>query len=229
MSEAFDGFGDDVLEFYEGLAADNSRTYWEAHRDVYHRGVAEPMAALAAELADEFGSVKIFRPYRDLRFSADKRPYKEYASMVAGYSPDRVGGGGWYLSLSRTGLVLGGGYHEPVRDQLDRFRRLQDDVDVAADLDRTLARLTSAGFAPTREGSLKTAPRGWPRDHPRLDLLRLRDLVVVARHEPDAWLADRRCLEVVRSGWRTVSTWNAWLDEHVGPTRQPAPGSSTPT
>ncbi len=216
MTQTFHGFGEDALDFYDGLAADNSRTYWQAHRDVYERAVAAPMAALAAELEPEFGPAKIFRPHRDLRFSADKRPYKEQAAMVVGYDPQRAGSGGCYLSLSRTGLLLGGGYHQPTKGQLDRFRRLQDDADVAADLDRTLDRLTSAGFALEREGALKTAPRGWPRDHPRLELLRLRDLVVVARHEPQEWLVDRRCLDVVRSGWRTVTTWNTWLDRNVG-------------
>jgi uncharacterized protein (TIGR02453 family) len=222
MSERFEGFGEAALEFYEGLAADNSRTYWQAHREVYERAVAAPLAALAEELEPEFGGVKIFRPNRDLRFSADKRPYKEHASLVAGYDVAHPGSG-LYLSLSRTGLVLGGGYHEPARDQLDRFRQLQDDAEVAADLDQTLHSLASAGFRLMEEGSLKTAPRGWPRDHPRLDLLRLTHLVVIAYHEPAAWLVERRCLDVVRDGWRTVSTWNSWLERHVGPSTQPAP------
>src|SRR4051794_32035587 len=87
---SFDGFGDRVLDFFEGLTADNSRTYWKAHEDVYREHVAKPLAALAAELAPEFGEPKIFRPYRDVRFSPDKRPYQEHASLSVG----RDDGGG---------------------------------------------------------------------------------------------------------------------------------------
>src|SRR3954470_24564204 len=89
----FEGFGERVLDFYEGLAADNSRTYWKAHEAVYREHVAEPLAALAAELTPEFGAPKIFRPYRDLRFSSDKRPYAEHASLAVA----REDGGGLYL------------------------------------------------------------------------------------------------------------------------------------
>lgn len=98
----FEGFGEDALEFYLGLAADNSRTYWQAHRPRYEASVARPLRALASELEPDYGPFKIFRPYRDVRFSPDKRPYKEAAGMVA----EGVGGGrctsssGWTVSWS---------------------------------------------------------------------------------------------------------------------------------
>jgi uncharacterized protein (TIGR02453 family) len=209
----FDGFGERALDFYEGLAADNSRTYWQAHQEIYREHVAEPLRALAAELSVEFGEPKIFRPYRDLRFSADKRPYQEHASMSVG----RDDGGGLYLSLSPDGLMLAGGYYQPARDQLERFRRLQDDPDVVADLDAELAALAERGYPLHEHDALKGAPRGWPRDHPRIDLLRRTRLVVGARHEPGEWLHTPKCLDVVREGWRVVDTWNAWLHANVGP------------
>src|SRR4051794_16595584 len=164
----FEGFGERALDFFEGLAADNSRTYWKAHEDVYREHVAEPLAALAAELAPEFGAPKIFRPYRDVRFSADKRPYQEQASLGVG----RDDGGGLHLSLSPAGLLLAGGYWQPARDQLERFRELQDDADVTADLDVELAALAERGYSLGEDGLLRTAPRGRPRDHPRIALLR---------------------------------------------------------
>src|ERR1051325_11884594 len=73
---AFRGWPAEALEFYEGLEADNSKTYWTAHKTVYDEKVHAPMLALLAELEPEFGAGKIFRPYRDVRFSADKSPYK---------------------------------------------------------------------------------------------------------------------------------------------------------
>jgi uncharacterized protein (TIGR02453 family) len=211
----FEGFGDRALDFYEGLTADNSRTYWKANEDVYREHVAGPLAALAAELAPEFGEPKIFRPHRDLRFSADKRPYQEHAGLGA----ERDDGGGLYLSLSAEGLLLAGGYWQPARDQLERFRRLQDDPDAVADLDVELGALAERGYLLGEDGQLRSAPRGWRRDHPRIDLLRRTRLAVHRRLEPGDWLHTPQCLDVVREGWRVVDTWNAWLHANVAPFR----------
>jgi uncharacterized protein (TIGR02453 family) len=216
----FAGFGARALDFYEGLSADNSRAYWQAHEGVYRADVAAPLAALAAALEPEFGPVKVFRPYRDLRFSRDKRPYQEHASVAAPTGGPRPVGG-LYLALSADGLLLAGGYHTPERDQLDRFRRVQDDDAAAADLDAALARLATAGYPLDDGAPLASAPRGWRRDHPRIDLLRRTSLVVGRMHEPEEWVFDERCLAVVVEGWRTVREWTAWLDANVGPSRLP--------
>jgi uncharacterized protein (DUF2461 family) len=71
---AFSGWPVEAVEFYEGLQADNSTVYWQDHRAVYERDVRGPMEQLLAELADEFGAGKLFRPYRDVRFSATAPP-----------------------------------------------------------------------------------------------------------------------------------------------------------
>src|SRR5258707_2617531 len=81
---AFDGWPEEALEFYEGLAADNSKAYWTANQAVYQDAVLRPMTDLVDELAAEFGEAKIFRPYRDVRFSADKSPYKTHIGAVLG-------------------------------------------------------------------------------------------------------------------------------------------------
>ncbi len=69
---AFKGWPAEAIEFFEGLEADNSKAYWQANKSVYEQAVREPMNALLAELAPEFGEGKVYRPYRDVRFSADK-------------------------------------------------------------------------------------------------------------------------------------------------------------
>ncbi len=210
VADGFHGFGEQALFFYEGLTADNSRTYWQRHKDVYERDVLGPFRALGDELADEFGEAKIFRPHRDVRFSADKRPYKENAGMVV------QDGAALYVGLSVEGLFIAAGYYQPSRDQLERFRRLQDEPAVTAHLDRLLDGLAARGY-PLGEGDpLRTAPRGWSRDHPRIDMLRLRRLTVGALHEPGPWLHTPECLDLVRDGWRVGREWNTWLDEHVG-------------
>ena len=70
-SPTFSGFPPGALSFYAELEDVNSRDWWLAHKDVYERDVREPMLALLDGLEDEFGPAKLFRPNRDVRFSAD--------------------------------------------------------------------------------------------------------------------------------------------------------------
>ncbi len=213
----FTGFGPAAFEFYEGLAADNSKVYWTRHADVYASDVAEPLRELAAAIEPEFGEPKIFRPYRDLRFSADRRPYHEYARL--GVRPDRADGastGVLFLALSADGLFLASGQYEPSREQLQRFRTLQDDPAVAADLDETLGDLAADGVPLDDGHPLKTVPRGWSKDHPRIDLIRRTRLTASVQYPPAPEIHDRRCLELIVGSWRRLDRWNRWLDENVG-------------
>mgnify|MGYP001791699231 CR=1 FL=1 len=87
----FTGWTDAALDFFEGLEIDNSRAYWQAHKNVYDEQVRAPMEALLAELSKEFGEGKVFRPHRDIRFSADKTPYKNQSgASLAGHGNVQV-------------------------------------------------------------------------------------------------------------------------------------------
>jgi uncharacterized protein (TIGR02453 family) len=208
----FAGFPERALIFFEGLEADNSKPYWTDHKDVYEQHVRAPLLALLAELEDEFGAGKIFRPYRDVRFSKDKTPYKTNAAawVEAGY----------YLSLSADGLFLGGGLYRPAPDQLDRLRRaVADDVQGAA-LERVVAALVTAGFEVGGD-TMSRAPRGYPADHPRVELLRHRSLVASRHWEPAPWLHTRSALTRVRDAWRAIVPLNDWLRTNVGASDQP--------
>ncbi len=110
--DRFSGFPPDALAFYAGLAADNSKTYFDAHREVYESCVREPLELLLVELAPEFGTGKVFRPHRDVRFSKDKSPYKLAASAVL--SRDGAACTAHYVELSAAGLRLGGGMWSPI-------------------------------------------------------------------------------------------------------------------
>src|SRR3954451_9103578 len=81
---AFRGWPMAAIDFFDGLEEDNSREYWLTHKAVYDEAVRAPMEELLAELADEFGESKIFRPNRDVRFSADKSPYKTNIAATLG-------------------------------------------------------------------------------------------------------------------------------------------------
>jgi uncharacterized protein (TIGR02453 family) len=208
----FDGFPEQALIFYEGLEADNSKPYWTDHKATYESCVRAPMEALLAELEAEFGAAKIFRPYRDVRFSRDKTPYK---TAIYGVTQ-----GGGYVQLSARGLMAAGGYHEMTSDQVERMRRAVADDVRGPELDRVVAALRRAGYEVDGD-RLKTVPRGYPADHPRADLLRYRSLVAWRQWGQEPWLHGRQPLAKVRAAWRAIRPLRAWLDANVGPSDKP--------
>src|ERR1700745_2773992 len=111
---AFSGWPEEALDFYDGLLADNTKTYWTEHKAVYADKVLAPMTELTEELAAEFGEPKIFRPYRDIRFSKDKTPYKTHIGATVGDS--------CYVQLSVEGLGAGAGMWEMNSGKLARYR-----------------------------------------------------------------------------------------------------------
>ena len=170
----FTGFGAGLVDFYRGLHAENSREYFHGHRDTYEDDVRTPLELLAGELGEEFGEPKVFRPNRDLRFTPDKRPYKEQASLVVeATGRDEPSTGALYAQVSADGLLVAGGWYMPTKEQLAAFRQAVDDGEPGDEIDRLLASSSDAGLELRTEGSLTTAPRGWPRDHPRIELLQI--------------------------------------------------------
>ncbi len=213
---SFDGFPEQALEFYEGLEADNSKAYWTDHRATYDSCVRAPLEALLARLEPEFGRAKVFRPYRDVRFSRDRTPYKTAAAAAVG---DDVQGG-LYLQLSAAGLMLAGGAHGLATDQARRLRAAIADDRPGRTLVAVLDRLRAAGF--TVEGDrLKRLPKDWGPDHPRADLLTLKTLFAVQQHEPQEWLQSPETADRVAAAWRALGPLNTWLRDQVGPSRGP--------
>jgi uncharacterized protein (TIGR02453 family) len=208
----FTGFPPEALAFYEGLDADNSKAYWHAHRETYEDCVREPLELLVAELAPEFGAAKVFRPYRDVRFSKDKRPYKSHAAAIARH--DGHTSAARYVEVSAKGLRLGGGMWEPDRTRLERIRRAIDDDASGGELERIRAKLETHGLTLTAP-ELKTAPRGYPKDHPRIDLLRRKRYGALVQPGTGPWLHDRRALDRVRSTWRELAPLLDWLERHT--------------
>ena len=149
----FKGWPDSALDFYEGLEADNSRAYWNDHKHVYEGDVKAPMEALLAELASEFGESRLFRPYRDTRFSRDKSPYK---TAIAA----RIGEG--YVQFSGNGLMAGAGTYHMAPDQLDRYREAAAADRTGRKLGAVVDALRADAIEVTAMETLKTAPRGYP-------------------------------------------------------------------
>jgi uncharacterized protein (TIGR02453 family) len=204
----FHGWTDAALDFYEGLEVDNSKAYWQSHKNIYDEQVVGPMRALLDELSHEFGEAKIFRPNRDIRFSADKSPYKTQAgATLAGHG---------YVQLSAEGLAVASGTYVFATDQLTRYRRA-----VALDLPgKALAKIVgqarAGGLTITAAGTLTTAPRGYPKDHPRIELLRMKGLVTWKKWPVEPWLATAEAKGKVVAVFRDSMPLVEWLDAHVG-------------
>jgi uncharacterized protein (TIGR02453 family) len=205
---AFRGWPVEAVEFFEGLLADNSKPYWQDHKDVYERDVRAPMDALLAELEPEFGAGKVFRPYRDVRFSKDKAPYKTAiaASMAEG----------GYLQMSADGLAAGTGLYRPATDQLERYRAAVADDRSGRALVALVEDLRAAKIDVTAHETLKTAPRGYPKDHPRIDLLRQKGLIAWREWPVGAWLGTKKAKDRVVGLLHAAAPMNAWLEQHVG-------------
>jgi uncharacterized protein (TIGR02453 family) len=212
---SFDGFPDEGLIFYEGLEADNSKTYWTRNKASYDTHVRTPLQAMLDELAAEFGVAKVFRPYRDVRFSHDKTPYKTHQGAVI--TPDGRGVGSWYVQISADGLRVSGGCWRLESDQVARLRRAVADAVQGPRLEQEVGRLASAGWRIEGE-RLSRLPAGYSADDDRGDLLRHKSLHATRSWEPAAWLHTPRALEEVRSAWRELHTLNAWLADNVGAT-----------
>jgi uncharacterized protein (TIGR02453 family) len=208
---AFSGFPVAAFEFYEGLAADNSKTYWTAHKDVYEEAVRAPMEALASQLEAEFGPAKAFRPYRDVRFSADKSPYKTHQGLFC----QTAGGVGYYLQLDAEGLMTAGGFYSHDKEQTARYRSAVDGPATGAELEKLLTALRRKGFEVGGD-TVRTRPRGVPADHPRLELMRHESLTAHRRHPAEEKVETSKAFELVRGDWRALRPFNEWVTANVG-------------
>jgi uncharacterized protein (TIGR02453 family) len=203
---AFKGWPVEAVEFYEGLAADNSKPYWQEHKAVYEQAVKAPMDELLTELAGEFGEGRVFRPYRDVRFSRDKEPYK---LNCAAHLP------GGYISFSADGLFFGSGLYRPEPAQLQHFRAAVDDERSGSELESTLADLRKGGYEVGAREVLKTAPKGYPKDHPRIELLRQKGILMSRSWPVGAWLGTRKARDRVVAGLEAARPLNSWLERFV--------------
>jgi uncharacterized protein (TIGR02453 family) len=203
----FRGWPVEALEFYEGLEADNSKAYWQQHKETYETVVRAPMEELLAELRPEWGEGRIFRPYRDVRFSADKSPYKTNIAATIGSR---------YVQLTADGLAAGAGRWEMSPEQLARYREAVDEDAAGGDLERIVAAIRRAGVEAMGHGVLKTAPKGYPKDHPRIELLRFKGIVAWREWPAGAWLGTAKAKDRVIELFHTAEPLNVWLASHVG-------------
>lgn len=199
-----------AVDFFAELEVNNTRQWWAAHKEAHERLVRDPMTALGEALAGEFGAAKVFRPHRDVRFSADKSPYKTHQGVVIETGPRM----GWYVQISARGLMVAAGWYAGSPTQIARYREAVSGPQ-GAELERIVARLRLDGYEIGGE-VLASRPRGVERDHPRLELLRHKSLTVAAEYGVPEWLESAEVVERVRTDWRAFEPLMDWLGAQVG-------------
>ena len=213
---AFTGIPAAALEFYERLEADNSKAFWEANKATFREVVRQPVEELS-EALDRYGPFHLFRPHNDLRFSKNKPPYKTHQGAYG----ESEGGAGHYFHLSAQGLMCGTGYYAMAKDQLARFREAVAADATGGEIESIVADLRRKKFSIGAIGELKTAPRGYPKDHPRIELIRRKGLMASKEFGAPKWLHTKQAATRISDVWEDARPMNDWLDAQVGPSTLP--------
>jgi uncharacterized protein (TIGR02453 family) len=219
LTQEFRGWPDAAFDFFARLELDNSKAFWQANRAIYDDAVRAPFEALSDLVEAEYGRLRRFRPHRDVRFSKDKSPYKTAAGAVT-EGPD---GTIYYVQVSSAGLFVGCGCYHMAPDQLERWRTaVNDDVSGSAIVE-IVAALRKRRLEIGAIDSLKTVPRGFPRDHPRVELLRMKGLTAGRSFPVAKWMHTPGAAPRIVDVWTECASMNQWLARHVGPSTLPPP------
>ena len=202
----FTGWTGDFRGFFTGLQVNNSKAYFEAHRRQYEQDVKGPMVALLADLESRFGPARLSRPNRDIRFSADKSPYKTNI-----YATAREGG---YVALAPEGLIVGGGRYTMDAEQLARYREAVAASGSGPKLVAIVDELRKKGYDLGGQ-ELKRVPPPHPQDHPRAELLRYKRLFYWQQWKIGPWIATPSVRERVADAWTDGVTLNVWMARHL--------------
>jgi uncharacterized protein (TIGR02453 family) len=205
MAEEFTGFPRTATEFFRDLARNNNRDWFLAHKDVYEQTCREPLKALVAEL-DPLGATRISRINRDMRFARDGAPYKTH--LAAGVRRT-------YINLSSEGLWIGTGLYRPEPAVLQKLRSAIDADKSGRELTRIVATLRRKGYDVGTHESVNSAPRGFTPDHPRIDLLRMKDIFAGRLIKPGPVLASRKAIAAVKRVMADVEPLGVWLGRYV--------------
>ena len=203
----FAGFADRTGRFFQALARNQRREWFAAHRAEYEEGWLAPMKALLGELRERLepsfpeeslAPPKVFRIYRDVRFSKDKSPYKTH---IGGYVAIDGGGPGPaaaavpYVHVGAGEIFIAAGQWMMDAGQLTRFRDAIADERRGGEVAGMLKKLVHGGYTVGSHDTLQRVPRGFPPDHPRADLLKRKGLTVHYPTPPRELLTSHRFVD----------------------------------
>ena len=225
---AFTGFPESGLAFLRDLAAHNDRDWFEAHRKEWDEGIVPAMLALAESLQARLRDVlpalqfiprvggSVYRLNRDIRFSRDKRPYKDHtAALLWEAGGEKHDMPGFYIRISADELLLAGGIWTFEEARLDRFRKKLHNPAAAERLDEALALAKKVGLKIDASEKLGKPPRGFSPEHPRAELARHTGLVVAKSQKPPKWLHDSEGAEQIELVARAYAPLHCWMRDEL--------------
>ncbi len=214
-----------ILKFLKALAKNNDRAWFEKNKSSYLESKElfdQFLEKLLAELS-KFDKRLVglnpkklsFRIYRDVRFSKDKRPYK--VNMGAGFSPGgkMIQEPGYYLHIEPGNKsFIAGGLYMPDAPNLAKVRQEIDYNFKTFNKVLQNKKFKSVFKSLDDFDKLKTAPKGYPKDHPHLELLKHKSYIV-SHHFTDKEVADKNFLKKVVDACKTVKPLNDFLSEAI--------------
>lgn len=226
-SGAFTGFARDAMGFFHELAVEMNREWFAAHKERYEAQWVRPMQALLDDVGRRLapayrplalGAPKVMRIHRDVRFSKDKAPYKTHIGAVITVAGKAVGEGGnaaLYVHLGVDEEFVGVGSYMFDAAKLARWRKAVAGKPGAA-LAALIAKLRRAGYVVGGHDDYKKVPAGFPPDHPRADLLRMRGLTGSLPAIPKGLLLRPGLADWLVGHGKSLAPLVAWLHRHVG-------------
>lgn len=206
-AHGFPGVAREAFAFFKDLAKNNNREWFHGHKDIYERSCRDALKALTVALDPPLGADRLTRINRDMRFARDKSaPYRTHVSTVVR---------GNYLSLSADGLYVGTGMYMPDPATLRRLREAIDADASGRKLAAIVAALRRKGYKVDTHESLGSAPRGFRANHPRLDLLRMKDIHAGKMFKPSE-VGTAKAVQQVRRACEDVAPLRQWIQRYVG-------------
>lgn len=222
---AFPGFPEGGLQFFRDLARNNNREWFEAHKVEYQELLIAPAQAFVEALGPRLQAIipsiafdtranggSITRIYRDIRFSKDKTPYKDYLGINFWHEGQkRLEGSGFYVHLTASGVDVYTGMHHFDKPFLDAYREAVVDKKLGAQLDDALASIQKSGAYPLGGDMSKRVPAGYAADHPRADLLRYKGLHAQSPHLDPQVVSSPELVDVCFEHCRHMAPLHHWL------------------
>lgn len=214
-------FPAETVQFLTDLRAHNNKAWFDAHRDRYEAGYLKPAKALVTAIGPRLTELvpgiraeprvngSIFRINRDVRFSSDKRPYKDHLDFRFTEGDRKTAVSGLFLRISPDGVVVGAGAHQFDKHQLAAYRSAAADVTTGAELAAIVDDVEAAGYEVGGE-TYKRVPRGFAIDAARERFLRHSALYAHAEL-PVGVATVKTFVDTVFDQWRTFCRLHAWL------------------
>ncbi len=195
MTDGFERMVDEARVFFAELAENNSKAWFEPQKERYKEEIAKPAALFADLIAEDLARItgkahhpKVFRIYRDVRFSKDKTPLKAHQHVLWSPGDKTALRPAWFWGISPDYFIVGLGLMGLSSDQLTRYRALVDQSGDALEDAFDQAKATGAQFGQWRAEPLKRVPKPYPADHPHAELLKQKGFTISAPIS-DGWRA----------------------------------------